>query len=252
MLNVPRVLEGRVRATGYNNKTDNVWYSVQRPAVAPCTSVVFFGGDYCVDIAQSGSKDDRDILRLGDAAHLLDLLRRKFSEHMAGAVGSYENRDGSKTYPLVRQRAEGGVEQQTSETGGEGSGGGGGAGGLNVFVVEPTRVDQGIWACYDNFLEGTKSGEPARGYVKDGIATRHLVLLLAFVLSHVSTLQGEAATPVEAACNPPHPHLGAPNSALSDEFVRAAVGFGDVVLVGFSKGGVLLNQVGGPKSSACP
>ena len=115
---------GRVRAVGIGNATDHVWFTAP-PArdaadAARRTSVVFFGGDSCSDIAQSGSADDQDILRLGAPSHVLAILRRKFSRDEAG--------------------------------------------GVNVFVVEPTRVDAGVWACYDNFLESTKSGEPARGY----------------------------------------------------------------------------------------
>lgn len=48
----------------------------------------------------------------------------------------------------------------------------------DVYLVEPSRVDEGVWACFDNFLEGTKSGEPTRGYVRNGHASSRLAQVL--------------------------------------------------------------------------
>jgi hypothetical protein len=48
---------GAVLATGLDGRADTVHYSIDKPgrAAARRTSVVFFGGDNCIDIAQSGS-----------------------------------------------------------------------------------------------------------------------------------------------------------------------------------------------------
>lgn len=57
----------------------------------------------------------------------------------------------------------------------------------SAYLVEPSRLDEGVWACFDNFLEGTKSGEPARGYLRNG----HAADRLAHVLSQGDTDAGQ-------------------------------------------------------------
>jgi hypothetical protein len=103
--------------------------------------------------------DDHDIRRLSEHACILALLRRKFSARHActsadpadpAAPDAAAQRGAGDLPPNSGRGGEGGVALQE----------------LNVFVVEALRFEGGVWACYDNFLEGTKSGEPARGYLR--------------------------------------------------------------------------------------
>jgi len=82
-----------------------------------------------------------------------------------------------------------------------------------VFVIEPTRVQDGVWSCFDNFMESTRSGEPTKGYAQQGKALLQLSSLLRSTMRSVPEIEKE----------------------LCD--------LGRTVLVGFSKGGVVLNQM---------
>lgn len=109
--------------------------------------------------------DDHDILRLSEHTHILALLRRKFgARHACMSAGS-----AGPAAPDVA--AQPGAGDLPPCSGRKGTGGASQLE-LNVFVVEALRFEGGIWACYDNFLEGTKSGEPACGYVRT-VRKRH-------------------------------------------------------------------------------
>jgi hypothetical protein len=82
--------------------------------------------------ATDDSEESRDVLRLSDPEHLLELLHDKFGQRAAAPDAA---EPGSRSAPR----------------------------GVSVFHVEPTRVDNRVWSCFDNFLPSTQSGEPARG-----------------------------------------------------------------------------------------
>jgi hypothetical protein len=82
--------------------------------------------------ATDDSEDSRDVLRLSDPKHLLELLHDKFGQRAAAPDAA-----APSSHDAPR--------------------------GVSVFYVEPTRVDNRVWSCFDNFLPSTQSGEPARG-----------------------------------------------------------------------------------------
>ena len=53
-----------------------------------------------------------------------------------------------------------------------------------MMNARPYEILPPCRACYDNLMPSTQSGEPARGYLRNGFAARHLALVLAFTLRH--------------------------------------------------------------------
>ncbi|EKX54170.1 hypothetical protein GUITHDRAFT_132566 [Guillardia theta CCMP2712] len=167
---------GSMRARGTFG-TDMVWYSIK--SNTPASTVVFFGGDILsIMMILALTADDEDILRLSKPENIIALLQEKFK---SPARGSQNFTVGNEC--------------------------------VNVFVIEPTRVQDGVWSCFDNFMESTRSGEPTKGYAQQGKALLQLSSLLRSTMRSVPEIEKE----------------------LCD--------LGRTVLVGFSKGGVVLNQM---------